>query len=57
VHKYQFMKSETFVDMFAVESHSDAESAVAEGSSDNPIKLKGVLVAEFEGLLTVLYAQ
>jgi len=55
VHKYQLMKSETFSDMFKVAKPSDDEPE--EGSSpENPIVMLGVAAADFECLLTVLYA-
>ncbi|KAG9082703.1 hypothetical protein FRC06_004893, partial [Ceratobasidium sp. 370] len=57
VHKYQLMKSTTFSDMFAIAEESDYEQTTQEGSSpDNPIVMKGVSAADFECLMTVLYA-
>ncbi|KAG8700092.1 hypothetical protein FRC08_004933 [Ceratobasidium sp. 394] len=57
VHKYQLMKSKTFLDMFAIGEESDYEQTTQEGSSpDNPIVMKGVSAADFECLMTVLYA-
>ncbi|KAG8767256.1 hypothetical protein FRC12_006370 [Ceratobasidium sp. 428] len=57
VHKYQLMKSTTFSDMFAIAEESEDDKTVQEGSSlDRPIVMQGVSAADFECLMTVLYA-
>ncbi|KAG8744333.1 hypothetical protein FRC10_010313 [Ceratobasidium sp. 414] len=57
VHKYQLMKSTMFAGMFAIAGESDYEQTTQEGSSpDNPIVMKGVSPADFECLMTILYA-
>ncbi|CAE6492413.1 unnamed protein product [Rhizoctonia solani] len=58
VHKYQLLKSETFADMFKIaeESGGDSEELAEGSSSEKPIIMEGVSVADFESLLTVLYA-
>ncbi|KAG8727053.1 hypothetical protein FRC12_022846, partial [Ceratobasidium sp. 428] len=57
VHKYQLMKLTTFSDMFAIAEESEDDKATQEGSSlDRPIVMQGVLAADFECLMTVLYA-
>lgn len=51
------MKCENFCNMFAIADYSNNEDAPAKGSStDNPIVMEGVSAADFESLLTVLYA-
>ncbi|KAL5633933.1 hypothetical protein ACGC1H_005952 [Rhizoctonia solani] len=55
VHKYQLLKSETFADMFKLPKRADGEPE--EGSSpEYPIVMEGVAAADFEALMTVLYA-
>jgi hypothetical protein len=52
------MKSTTFTDMFAVAEESDDVEKTREGLSlDDPIVMLGVSAADFECLMTVLYAR
>ncbi|KAJ1305370.1 hypothetical protein OPQ81_000385 [Rhizoctonia solani] len=59
VHKYQLLKSETFVDMFRIaeELRGDSEELPEGSSTEKPIKMEGVLAQDFESLLTILYAK
>ncbi|CUA75514.1 hypothetical protein RSOLAG22IIIB_11796 [Rhizoctonia solani] len=55
VHRYQLLKSETFSDMFKMPK--DPNAGPEEGSSpEHPIVIEGVAAADFEALMTVLYA-
>ncbi|KAG9121351.1 hypothetical protein FRC07_002721 [Ceratobasidium sp. 392] len=57
VHKYQLMKSTCFSDLFAAADASGGKRASKEGySPENPIVLHEVTAADFECLMTVLYA-
>ncbi|CAE6450670.1 unnamed protein product [Rhizoctonia solani] len=56
VHKYQLLKSETFSDMFNMPKEDNEEPE--EGSCpEHPIVMEGVSAADFEALMTVLYAR
>lgn len=55
VHKHQLLKSETFTDMFKVPRGGYTEQEGA--SPEHPIVLRGVASADFEALMTVLYAR
>ena len=51
------MKSKTFSDMFAASDNPDEDGPPKEGfSTENPIVIEDVSAADFESLLTVLYA-
>ncbi|CUA72030.1 hypothetical protein RSOLAG22IIIB_04891 [Rhizoctonia solani] len=54
VHKYHLLQSETFSDMFRV---PQTGNSVEGATPENPIILNGVVAADFEALLTVLYAR
>ncbi|KAH7338075.1 hypothetical protein B0J17DRAFT_660675 [Rhizoctonia solani] len=55
VHKHQLLKSEKFSDMFKADKVEDDEPEKL-SSPDHPITMEGVAAADFEALLTVLYA-
>ncbi|CAE6489141.1 unnamed protein product [Rhizoctonia solani] len=54
VHKYHLLQSETFSDMFKVPQTGDS---IEGATPETPIVLNGVVAADFEALLTVLYAR